>query len=86
LDEELSIQVDICELVQAVTHVYPEKTVHLRFFRCRWRCREPVAAGCADFKWISPMELRQHEFPAADAQLLEKLEITSELWSARPSP
>lgn len=81
LDEELKIQVDVHELVAEVTHAYPEKTVHLKFFQCRWRSGEPVAVACADFKWIGPTELKQHQFPAADAQLLEKLEKSPELWS-----
>ena len=81
LDEELRIQVHVYELVDSVTHAYPEKTVHLRFFRCQWRCSEPVAAGCADFKWVGPKELKQYDFPAADAQLLSKLENTPELWN-----
>ena len=81
LDEELSIQVKVCELVEAVTHAYPEKTVHLRFFRCQWRCSEPVALGCADFRWVGPTELKLYDFPAADAQLLSKLENTPELWN-----
>jgi mutator protein MutT len=80
LDEELRIQVHVYELVEAVTHAYPEKTVHLRFFRCQWRCSEPVAVGCADFKWVSAMELKHYDFPAADAQLLERLENTPTLW------
>jgi mutator protein MutT len=83
LDEELRIQVYVYELVEAVTHAYHEKTVHLRFFRCEWRCSEPVAVGCADFKWVSAMELKQYDFPAADAQLLEKLENTPALWGER---
>jgi 8-oxo-dGTP diphosphatase len=86
LDEELSIQVEVYEVVEEITHVYPEKTVHLRFYRCQWRCSEPVAVGCADFNWIRPTELRRYDFPAADAQLLEKLEATPELWNERASP
>ncbi len=83
LDEELKIQVGVCELVEALTHAYPEKTVHLRFFQCQWRSGEPVAVECADFKWVGPVELRQYEFPAADARLLERLENSSELWKER---
>jgi len=85
LDEELKIQVDVYELIEAITHAYPEKTVRLRFFRCQWRSSEPVAEGCADFKWVSPNELKQYSFPAADARLLEKLENTPELWNESAS-
>ena len=83
LDEELRIQVDVYEVVEALTHAYPEKTVHLRFFQCQWRCGDPVAVGCADFRWVGPMELKQYSFPAADSRLLEKLQNSSELWKAR---
>jgi 8-oxo-dGTP diphosphatase len=81
LDEELGIKVEVLELVETITHDYPEKTVHLQFFRCRWLQFEPVAAGCAAFKWITGTELRQFDFPAADARLLERLENHPSLWS-----
>ncbi len=34
LEEELGIEVTVGELIESITHVYPERTVHLRFFRC----------------------------------------------------
>src|ERR1041385_284352 len=37
LREELGIEVEIGELVESVTHAYPEKTVRLKFFRCHWK-------------------------------------------------
>lgn len=86
LDEELRIQVSVHELIEAVTHAYPEKTVHLRFFRCEWRSGEPVAVGCADFRWVDLLELKPYHFPAADAQLLAKLENAPKLWEERASP
>ena len=36
-------------------------------------------------KWVGPMELKQYDFPAADAQLLAKLENTAEVWRERAS-
>src|SRR5215204_6906636 len=41
LREELGIEVTVGDLVESLTHEYPEKTVHLRFFRCAWRENEP---------------------------------------------
>lgn len=80
LREELAIEVEVGELVESLTHVYPEKTVHLKFFRCRWLANEPQALGCPAFKWISADEIRRFEFPAADARLLCRLENAPELW------
>src|SRR5437867_8569188 len=41
LKEELGIEVEVGEEVESITHRYPEKTVHLKFFRCAWIQNEP---------------------------------------------
>ena len=73
LREELGIEVAIGELVESIIHAYPEKTVLLHFYRCRWIQHEPQPLGCPAFKWVGAQELAEYEFPAADARLLEKL-------------
>src|SRR5689334_16224858 len=79
LREELGIEVEVGAVLESLTHVYPEKTVVLKFFHCRWKQHEPRALGCPAFKWIAAAELRDHEFPAADARLLELLQSSPEL-------
>jgi mutator protein MutT len=74
LREELGIEVEVGNLVESITHEYPEKSVHLRFFRCIWKRHEPQAIECADWRWIGSDELGKFQFPAADARLLEKLQ------------
>jgi mutator protein MutT len=71
--EELGIEVHVHELVEELTHDYPERSVHLKFFRCRWVRNEPRAILCHDWAWIGPAQLSDYKFPAADARLLEKL-------------
>jgi mutator protein MutT len=78
--EELGIEVEVHELVAAVTHQYPDRTVHVRFFRCRWRRHEPRPLGCAALAWVTPEELDRYKFPAADAQLVNTLRHRPELW------
>jgi mutator protein MutT len=80
LVEELGIEVTVQGLVECLTHDYPEKTVHLRFFRCQWKRHEPQALGCMALKWVEPGELGQHEFPEADASLLDRLRAEEALW------
>jgi len=82
LREELCIEVIVGELLEMLTHDYPEKTVHLRFFLCKWEAHEPRPLGCRAFKWVNACELMEHAFPAADARLLEKLRVESRLWSS----
>ena len=80
LQEELGIEAEVLELIESLTHVYPEKTVHLKFFRCRWLRNEPQALGCPAFAWIGRDELSRYEFPAADAKLLNRLSKDSAFW------
>ena len=73
LREELGIEVAVGELVDTVTHQYPEETVHLKFYRCVWVRNEPQAIGCQAFAWVGTPQLADYSFPAADTRLLEKL-------------
>lgn len=80
LREELAVEVEVGRLFESLTHAYPEKTVHLRFFVCQLREGEPRPLGCAALKWVTCEELMAHDFPAADEQLLAKLTAASGLW------
>jgi mutator protein MutT len=80
LREELGIEVEVGDLVESLTHAYPEKTVHLKFYRCRWKQHEPQPLGCPAFKWVSAAELKDYAFPAADARLLDKLQHDKAIW------
>jgi 8-oxo-dGTP diphosphatase len=82
LREELGIEVEVGEVLESLTHSYPEKTVSLKFFRCHWKQNEPRAIDCMDLKWVTANELRNYEFPAADARLLQMLQKSPELWES----
>ena len=69
---------------RAVTHAYPDKTVHLRFYRCAWVRHEPQALGCLAAAWVERDDLGKYDFPAADARLLRKLQESFDLWPERP--
>lgn len=80
LREELGCDVEVLELVESLTHAYPEKTVHLRFHRCRWLAREPRPLECAAVRWVTREELSRFQFPAADARLLQCLQQPAAWW------
>jgi mutator protein MutT len=75
LREELGVEVGVHEELERLTHTYPEKVVHLRFFRCTLvePTTEPRALGCQAVAWVTRETLADYEFPAADARLLAKL-------------
>jgi mutator protein MutT len=82
LREELGIEVAVGRPIQSLTHSYPEKTVHLRFFACRWLRHEPQPLDCAALRWVTADELSLYAFPAADSQLLGLLRADASLWDA----
>lgn len=87
LREELGIDADIGALVESLTHAYPEKTVHLRFFRCAMQAASaaPRPLHCDALAWVTARELAHHEFLAADARLIGRLCATPEWWGQNRS-
>jgi len=79
--EELGVEISVGEMFEEIAHDYPEKSVYLKFFRCRLLSGEPQPLDCAAVKWVDRSELDRHEFPAADAQLLAKLKSPREAWA-----
>lgn len=80
LREELGVEVVVGELFDTITHAYPERTVRLKFFLCQLPHGEPQPLDCAAVKWVDHDGLAAHEFPAADAALLDKIKANSSLW------
>jgi mutator protein MutT len=78
--EELGVEISAGKLFEEIIHDYPEKSVRLKFFICRLLSGEPLPLDCAAVKWIGRSDLATHAFPAADAQLLEKLKSPHLTW------
>jgi mutator protein MutT len=77
--EELGIDISVEKLFDEITHHYPEKSVHLKFFICQVLLGEPQPLGCAACRWIGKNQLDDFEFPPADARLLARLKAMPEL-------
>jgi mutator protein MutT len=76
--EELGMEIEVLDLLETISHRYPDRQVLLHFFRCSWRTGAPVALGCAGFAWVLPGEFTEYPFPEADARFLEKLKAFAE--------
>lgn len=81
LREELGIEVTVGRQIEEITHAYPEKTVRLRFFHCTLATGEPQPLHCLALAWVTRQTLPTYQFPAADAQLLDRLRSDPQLWS-----
>ncbi len=77
--EELDIEIAVEELLEEITHSYPQKAVRLCFYHCRLIAGEPKAIHVQNWKWVTREDLEREEFPAADAKLIERL-VSGELW------
>ena len=80
LREELGIEVSLGRAFAEITHDYPGKTVHLKFFLCRLAKGEPRTIGCAAYEWATKERLAKRDFPSADERLLELLVANAALW------
>ena len=80
LREELGVEVEVGELVEDISHRYPDKSVRIKFFRCNLLEGEPSAIGCAAMTWVNAEELLHYKFPEADLLLLGKLRASLEFW------
>ncbi len=72
LAEELGVTADVGELLESVDWSYPEKRVHILFFRCVIR-GEPRPLQRQEMLWIEAAELPSRRFPEADAHLVSRL-------------
>jgi len=80
LREELEIDVEVSELVETISHQYPERKVLIKFFRCNIILGEPKLLDCQNLEWVEVDELDNYEFPPADAQLIERLRNERKWW------
>src|SRR5512139_680635 len=53
LQEELGVEVSVGPVFEDISHEYPGRTVHLRFFLCHLKRGQPQAIGCAALAWVS---------------------------------
>ncbi|MCE9624031.1 MAG: 8-oxo-dGTP diphosphatase MutT [Deltaproteobacteria bacterium] len=71
--EEIDVVVKPLRLLDEISHVYPEKSLHLYFVLCALDSGNPRAVECAEWCWVQPRRLSEFEFPEADKKIIEAL-------------
>jgi 8-oxo-dGTP diphosphatase len=71
--EELDIRAKPVLSFSPITHDYPHGSVCLHPFLCMHQAGEPRPLGCEETRWIDPIQLRQYQFPEANAPLIDQL-------------
>ncbi len=70
--EELDCTAVVGREIFTVSHEYPGRSVELHFFRCELVGTPRPMLG-QEMKWIPRAQLRELEFPPADAELIRML-------------
>ena len=81
LREELGIEVKVGPIITDLVHDYPDRSVRLKFFHCRWLRHEPKPIHCDELAWITAAQLSDYAFPAADRRLLARLRRSRNIWA-----
>lgn len=71
--EELGITLSIGEECVALTHAYPDLTIHLTLFRGTILQGVPQKLEHNDLRWVTWEESAAYTFSPADALMLERL-------------
>jgi mutator protein MutT len=73
LTEELSARFEVGERVETVRWEYPERTVVIHFYRCRFESGTIEPRESQAMEWVAPERLKEFEFPPADRELIARL-------------
>ena len=75
LREEIGVEAEARDILEATFHRYPEKSVRLLFFLTVRTAGspEPRALDVADVRWAAVEDLRDELFPPADVAVLAKV-------------
>ena len=72
--EELGVEISVGEVIETIFHHYPERSVLLLFYRCRWISGEPKTLDCHAFNWADVKHLHEYDFLQADINFVSKLQ------------
>ena len=71
--EELAIKVNVEGIYDVVYYRYPERTVLVLAYRCRWLSGEIADLEVHEHCWAGPRELLQYDLLPADIPLAERI-------------
>ena len=71
--EELDVTLKVNEPFMAVTHAYPDLTVHLTLYEAEIEQGEPKMLEHCDIRWITVAEMDQLAFCPADQVFLDEI-------------
>ncbi|MGI6183080.1 MAG: (deoxy)nucleoside triphosphate pyrophosphohydrolase [Candidatus Fimadaptatus sp.] len=71
--EELAVELSVGDEFMAVTHEYPDLTVHLTLLNARIAAGMPQKLEHNDIRWITVDEIDEFDFCPADTEILARI-------------
>lgn len=71
--EEVNIRIQSAELFKEINYTYPEKSVHLHFFKCELFTGEAHGVEGQEIRWVKLSALSQYQFPEANQPIVDML-------------
>ncbi len=71
--EELAVTLEVKDVFMAVTHSYPDLTIHLTVFHAEITEGIPQLIEHNDIRWITVEDIPRYSFCPADTEILDKL-------------
>ena len=71
--ERLGIDVKVEQLSMFLKHEYEDYVLDFCVYRCSLISENIETRRVHDWKWVTPAEMDQYEFPPADAKTIQKL-------------
>ena len=73
IQERLGAEIEVAELSMFIKHEYETYALDFCVYRCTLVSPSVTAKAVHDWKWVTPAEMGDYEFPPADAQTIGKL-------------
>jgi A/G-specific adenine glycosylase len=73
IQEELGVRVAVGAKLAEVDHAYSHFTITLYAHSCRYISGRPKTLGCRAWRWVSPAQLKNFAFPAANQPIIRRL-------------
>jgi len=71
--EELGVRVAVGAKLAEIEHAYSHFKITLHAHRCRYLSGAPKPLGCRAWRWVTPSQLRNYAFPAANQPIIQQL-------------
>jgi 8-oxo-dGTP diphosphatase len=73
--EELGIEIIVGDRLLEIEHVYQTFKVTLFVHDCQYLSGEPQPIECEEICWVSPSQLNKYQFPQANRQIIDTLQV-----------